>query len=263
MYEAPFQRKFPPKTTATRHCALVIGVGSPSGIGGAVARRFSAEGLHVFVVGRTQTKLDAVVSDIQAAGGSATSVINQLRDENEIHALFAQVAAENMPLDAVIYNAAFVNTPHRFMTTSPEFVEANWRLTCLAGFMVGKAALQHMRPQAHGTLIYTGATASLRGKPLFAAFASAKAALRSFAQSFANEGAPMGIHVAHVVIDGGVAGDRLKTAFHGLGRLMLAAKGEQGGLLPEKIADNYWQIHAQQRGAWTHELDLRPFKESF
>lgn len=247
----------------SRHCAIVVGVGSRAGIGGAVAHRFASAGLHVYVVGRTQTKLDAVVQDIRAAGGSATAVINRLRDETEIHSLFAQVMAEGHELDAVIYNAAFVNAPRRFISTPAEFVEANWRLTCLAGFMVGKAALQHMQAQAHGTLIFTGATASLRGKPLFAAFASAKAALRSFAQSFALEGAPLGVHVAHVIIDGGVEGDRIKTAYFGLGRAMVLAKGGQGCLLPDQIADNYWQIHAQQRGAWTHELDLRPFKEAF
>lgn len=246
-----------------QRCAVVIGVGGRAGIGGAVAHRFGAEGLHVYVVGRTAAKLDEVVSAIREAGGSASAIINELRNEDEIKALFAEVAAEGRSLEAVVYNAAFVNMPRRFLSTPPEFVEANWRLTCLAGIVAGQTAVRQMLPQGRGTLIYTGATASLRGKPLFAAFASAKAALRAFALTLARECAPQGIHVAHVVIDGGVEGDRAKTAAFGLGRLALLSKGEQGCLLPDEIANNYWQIHAQQRGAWTHELDLRPFKEKF
>lgn len=245
-------------------CAVVVGVGNRAGIGGAVAHRFSKEGLHVYVVGRTQSKLDEVVRAIQASGGSATAVINALRDEKDVKALFADVLADGKPLHAVIYNAAFRNTPRRFLGgTSAAFFEANWRLTFLAGAMVGQAAVRHMLTQGFGTVIYTGATASLRGKPLFAAFASAKASLRSFALGLARESAPRGIHVSHVVIDGGVEGDRTRTAAFGLGRLMLLSKGSEGCLLPDEIAENYWQLHAQQKGAWTHELELRPFKEKF
>lgn len=246
-----------------QRCAIVIGVGARAGIGGAVAQRFASEDLHVYVVGRTAAKLNEVVDAIRTAGGHASALINQLRDENEIKALFAQVTAEGRQTEAVIYNAAYLNMPRRFLSTPPDFVEGNWRLTCLAGIVAGQTAIRQMLPQGRGTLIYTGATASLRGKPLFAAFASAKAALRAFALTLAQECAPQGIHVAHVVIDGAVAGDRAKTALFGLGRAALLAKGEEGTLQPDAIAESYWQIHAQQRGAWTHELDLRPFKEKF
>lgn len=244
-------------------CAVVIGVGSRAGIGGAVAYRFAQEGLHVYVVGRTAAKLQEVVDAIRAGGGRASALINELRDEDEIKALFARVAAEGRQMEAVIYNAAYLNMPRRFLSTPPAFVEGNWRLTCLAGIVAGQVAVRQMLPQGHGTLIYTGATASLRGKPLFAAFASAKAALRAFALTLARECAPQGIHIAHVVIDGAVAGDRTKTALFGLGRAALLVKGEQGALLPDAIAETYWQLHVQPRGAWTHELDLRPFKEKF
>jgi short-subunit dehydrogenase len=247
----------------TPHCAVVIGVGGRAGIGGAVAHRFAREGLHVYVVGRTAVKLNEVVAAINADGGSATAIINELRDEDEIAALFTRINAEGRTLAAVIYNAAYLNMPRRFLGTPPDFVEGNWRLTCLAGIIAGQMAARQMLAQGHGTLIVTGATASLRGKPLFAAFASAKAALRAFVLTLAQEVAPQGIHVAHVVIDGAVAGDRAKTALFGLGRAALLVKGEEGTLEPDTVAESYWQLHAQARGAWTQELDLRPFKEKF
>lgn len=242
-------------------CALVVGVGGRVGIGAAVAHRFARGGLHTLVVGRTAAKLDGVVADIRAAGGSATAVVNALGSEREVAALFDTIGER--PLEAVVYNAAFKNVPRRFLTTPPAFFEDNWQLTCIAGLMVGQQALRRMRPQGRGTLIVTGATASLRGKPAFTAFASAKAGLRSWTLALAREAAPLGIHVAHAVIDGVVAGDRVKETGAGLGRLLVASRGKDGALLPEQIADSYWQLHAQPRGAWTRELELRPWKETF
>lgn len=242
-------------------CALIVGVGGRVGIGAAVAQRFAKAGLHVHVVGRTAAKLDEVIADIRAGGGSASAIVNSLGSEREVAALFE--ALGEWPLEAVVYNAAFKNIPRRFLTTPPAFIEDNWQLTCLAGLMVGQQALRRMRPQGRGTLIVTGATASLRGKPAFAAFASAKAGLRSWTLALAREAAPLGIHVAHAVIDGVVAGDRVKETGGGLGRLLVASRGKDGALLPEQVADSYWQLHAQPRGAWTRELDLRPWKETF
>ncbi|HSW13353.1 MAG TPA: SDR family NAD(P)-dependent oxidoreductase [Solimonas sp.] len=242
-------------------CALVVGVGGRVGIGAAVAKRFATEGLHVHIVGRTAAKLDEVVANIVDAGGKASAIVNTLGSEREVAALFEALGSQ--ALDAVVYNAAFKNVPRRFLTTPPAFIEDNWQLSCIAGLMVGQAALRRMQPQGRGTLIVTGATASLRGKPAFAAFASAKAGLRSWTLALAREAAPLGIHVAHAVIDGVVAGDRVKETGGGLGRLLVASRGKDGALLPEQIADNYWQLHAQPRGAWTRELDLRPWKENF
>ena len=241
--------------------ALVVGVGASSGIGGAVARRFAAAGLHVHVVGRTQAKLNALAEEIRAAGGQASTVVNSLDSEEKIAALFTNLPAQG--LEAVVYNAAFKNVPRRFLTTPPSFIEDNWQLSCLAGVMVGQQALHHMQAQGRGTLLVTGATASLRGRPAFAAFASAKAGLRQWTLALAREAAPLGIHVAHVVIDGVVSGDRVKETGYGLGRLMVMSRGEDGALLPDEVAETYWQLHAQPRGAWTQELDLRPYKEKF
>ena len=242
--------------------ALVVGVGGRVGIGAAVAQRFAAEGLHVHVVGRTQAKLDEVVADMRAAGGKASAIVNRLSGTEEITALFAALPADGA-LEAVVYNAAFKNVPRKFLTTPPQFFEDNWRISGIAGFLVGQAALHRMQPQGRGTLIVTGATASLRGRPAFAAFASAKAGLRSWTLALAREAEPLGLHVAQVVIDGVVAGDRVKETGYGLGKLWVLSKGDDGTLLPEQIAENYWQLHRQPRGAWTREMDLRPYKEKF
>lgn len=252
---------------SSRHkppCTLVVGVGDIEGIGGAVATRFAQAGHHVYIVGRTQAKLDTVVAHIRRQGGQATAVVNSLGGEADIQAIFAQIARSGHMLAATVYNAAYLNMPRRWLGTPPSFIEGNWRLTCLAGILVGQAAARMMLPQGRGTVIYTGATASLRGKPSFAAFASAKAALRAFAGSLALELAPRGIHVAHVVIDGMVEGQRAKSAFGGLGRIAMGlVKRRNGALNPRQIAENYWQLHQQPSGAWSHELELRPFKEPF
>jgi NAD(P)-dependent dehydrogenase (short-subunit alcohol dehydrogenase family) len=137
--------------------------------------------------------------------------------------------------------------------------EAMWRQNALGGFLVGREAVRRMLPQGRGTIIFTGATASLRARPPFIAFASAKAALRAVAQGLAREFGPQGIHVAHVVIDGVIHGDQALSRFPDF----VKAKGKEGLLDPDEIADSYWTLHEQKRGAWTHELDLRPFKETF
>jgi len=163
----------------------------------------------------------------------------------------------------VVFNAAERNLPTRFLSTTPEFVEQMWRVCCFGGFLVGQEAIRHMLPQQRGTLLFTGASASLRGRPQFGAFAAAKAGLRAHAQAMAREFGPKGIHVAHVVVDGVVAGDRAAKFGYGVGKALLLSKGEDGALQPEAIAEAYWQLHLQHRSAWTHELDLRPFKEKF
>ena len=249
-----------PRTRA----AMVVGVGDIHGIGAEVALRFAHEGLHVHVIGRTPAKLEAVVRRIRAMGGQASAMVNQLGHEADIQAIFAPLQQQGHVLEALIYNAAYLNVPKRFLATPRSFIEGNWRVSCLAGILVGQAAAKLMWPQYQGTIIYTGATASLRGKPLFAAFASAKAALLAFSRSLAIEVAPEGIHVAHVVIDGMVDGQRGKKAMSGLGRVVMALVKRRHGLLdPAHIAHEYWRLHQQPPGAWSHELELRPFKEPF
>jgi NAD(P)-dependent dehydrogenase (short-subunit alcohol dehydrogenase family) len=146
-----------------------------------------------------------------------------------------------------------------FRALTAQDFEEFWRVGCFSGFLVGREAARRLVPLGRGTVIFTGASASLRGRPGFAHFSAAKAGLRMVAQSMAREYGPLGIHVAHVVVDGGIDGDRLRQAAPGL----MAQRGEDGLLDIAAIAENYWYIHRQPRSAWTHEIDLRPFKESF
>lgn len=254
----PTQPSTPPTS-----CAIVVGVGEVSGIGGAVALRCAQDGLPVFIVGRTASKLQHVVDAIAQAGGWAKALVNDLADANTIEQLFAAVEATGHAPELVVFNAASLNMPQRFLPVSASQFEDKWQLTGLAGILVAQAAARRMVAQGHGSILITGATASMRGKPLFAAFASAKAALRSFAASLAWEVAPRGVHVAHIVIDGMVAGHRARSALGGLGNLVVWQRGQEGCLRPPEVAETYWQLHQQPAGAWTHEADLRPFKEPF
>lgn len=244
-------------------CAVVVGAGSRQGIGGALCARFAAAGMHVYAAGRSPDKLEPLVAEIVKAGGAATAVTADATKAAEVRALFERVAADGRVPDLVAFNAAERNLPKPFLEMTPEFVEQMWRAGCFGGFLVGQEALRRMLPQKCGTLIFTGATASLRGRAKFGGFASAKAALRNLVQAMAREFGPQGIHVAHVVIDGVVDGARASEFGFGLGKAYLMTRGEDGALHPDAIAEQYWQLHQQHRSAWTHELDLRPYKESF
>ncbi len=151
------------------------------------------------------------------------------------------------------------NRPVPFREVTAELFEAFWRVGCFSGFLVGREAARRMVPLGRGTVIFTGASGSLRGKAQYAQFAAAKAGLRMVAQSMAREFDPQGLHVAHVVVDGGIDGARLKTAIPEI----VAARGQDGLLGVDAIAEMYWQIHRQPPSAWTQELDLRPFKEAW
>jgi NAD(P)-dependent dehydrogenase (short-subunit alcohol dehydrogenase family) len=239
--------------------AIVAGVGPEAGLGGALCKRLASEGLHVFVAGRTEEKVEQVAGSIRKAGGSATAVVVDATSEKDIVALFERAAKEgNGALDVVIYNAgnAAMGELHDM---DAAFFEHVWRVGCFGGFLVGREAVRRMLPAGRGTVIFTGATASVRGRANTTAFASAKAGLRSLAQSMARGYGPRGIHVAHVVIDGGIAGDKI---IQGLPQFA-QAMGEDGLISLDGLADLYWFLHRQPRAAWTHEVDLRTFKEQF
>ena len=248
-----------PRVQDTRpKAALVFGAGALPGIGAAVAQRVAEGGLTVYVTGRNLEKLQASVSVIEAAGGKAKAVQVDASDRDQVDAAFAQVDADGFCLDLVVHNVG-TNRPGGFLDIKPEHLEKSWRADCLSGFYVGQAAVKVFQPRGEGTLIFTGASASMRGKAMFAQFASVKAGLRAVAQSMAREFGPKGIHVAHVVVDGMVDGNRLRT----LAPAWLEQQGEQGALDPAAIAQSYWQLYKQHKTAWTHELDLRPFKENW
>ena len=237
---------------------LILGAGLPDGVGGALARRFAREGLHVVVSGRTLEKVEETAAQIRKQGHAAEAMAVDVTSEQDIDAAFMHIAKRAAPVAAVIYNAGN-NAVIPFEELTPDQFETFWRLGAYGGYLAARRAMPLMAGQGSGSMLSTGASASLRGRPNFAHFASAKAALRSLAQSLAKEYGPKGVHVAHVVIDGGVNGDRLKKVFP----QWLDALGEDGSLAPDAIADAFWHIHSQHRSAWTFELDVRPFAETW
>jgi NAD(P)-dependent dehydrogenase (short-subunit alcohol dehydrogenase family) len=237
--------------------AVVIGVGAERGLGATLCRRFANQALHVCVGGRTPSKIDRVAEQIRKEGGAATAIEADATSEESVIDLFRRAEAIG-PVDLAIYNAGN-NMPGDLLTMEADFFERCWRVGCFGGFLFGREAARRMKPRGKGTILFTGASASMRGKPYFAAFTAAKGGLRNFAQSMAREFGPLGIHVGHVVVDGGIAGDRIEK-----GRPEFAtAKGEEGLVDLGGIADLYEILYRQPRTAWSHEIDVRTFKEPF
>jgi NAD(P)-dependent dehydrogenase (short-subunit alcohol dehydrogenase family) len=241
--------------------AIVVGVGAERGLGAALCRCFAAQEHHVFVAGRTSGKIDKVAQTIAGAGGSAEAIVTDTTSEDDVARLFDRAMAPRdglNPVDLVAYNAGN-NRRIDFRELTAQQFEDFWRIGCFGGFLVGREAARRLLPLGRGTVLFTGASASLRGKPGYAQFAAAKAGLRMIAQSMAREYGPQGVHVAHVIIDGGIDGERLRT----FRPQIIEERGKDGMLNIDAIAEVYWQIHRQPRSAWTHEVDLRPFKEPF
>ena len=247
-------------------CAVILGAGAREGVGAAVAVLAAKNGLHVFIVGRTRAKLDKLVEEIQTDGGQATAVVADCTDPDDIEGVFKQIADHGQPLRFAVHNMAAPNMPTAFLKTDIEFFETHWRRATFGGFLAAQATVKQMLKQKgehRGTLIFTGASGSLRGKAKFSAFAAAKAGLRAMAQSIAREFGPEGIHVGHVIIDGIIDGQFVRDAGGTLARAWIKSKGKDGALKPDEIAKAFWMLHMQDRSAWTFELDLRPFKEDW
>jgi NAD(P)-dependent dehydrogenase (short-subunit alcohol dehydrogenase family) len=237
--------------------AWIVGVGASAGLGAALARRFARGGLRVAVTGRNEARLRSIAAEIADAGGQAQALPGDVTIPSEVARLTALVR-EMGRLRAALFNAGNM-VRGSALDVTPEQFESTWRGSAYAGFLFVRATLPLLLESEGGSLLLTGATASIRGGGPFIAFASAKAALRSLAQSAAREYGPRGIHVAHVVIDGGIDGERLRAGAPD----RVAAAGQDGLLHPDAIAESYWHLHEQPRNAWTHELDLRPFNERF
>jgi len=236
---------------------LILGVGAPQGLGAATARVFAAAGHPVVIAGRSEGKLRQAAESIAAVGPAPRVELGDVTKAADV-ARFVEAAESVAPLQVAVQNAGG-NAPAPFLKVAPEVFEEHWRAHAFAGFLLGQAVLPKMLARKAGTVIFTGATGSLRGSANFSPFAAAKAALRMVAQSLAREFGPQGIHVAHVVIDGVIEGDRALTNIPGIRDRF----GEDGMLHPDKIAEMYLVLHRQHRSAWTHELDVRPWSEKF
>ena len=243
-------------TPGAGKAAIIIGAGDATG--GAVARRFARAGYTACVCRRNGDQLAPLVADIEAEGGTARAFGVDARDEAQVEAFFRTVEDEVGPVEVMVFNiGANVNFP--ITETTSRVYRKVWEMAAFAGFLTGREAARYMTPRGEGTTMFTGATASMRGGKGFAAFSGAKFALRALAQSMARELGPKGIHVAHSVIDGAIDTAWIRENFPDR-----AALDDEGGILkPDDIAETYWHIHRQPRTAWTHEIDLRPWIESW
>jgi NAD(P)-dependent dehydrogenase (short-subunit alcohol dehydrogenase family) len=246
--------------TLKNKVALIIGAGDATG--GAIARRFAREGYTACVTRRSLDKLQPLLEQIRAEGGVAHGFASDARKEEEVVALVEQIESTLGAIAVLVFNIG-ANAPSSILEETARKYFKIWEMACFGGFLnareVAKRMVQRAGDGHKGTIIFTGATASLRGGANFAAFSGAKMALRALAQSMARELGPRGIHVAHVVVDGAIDTAFIRDNFPE----RYALKAEDGIVNPEHIADTYWMLHRQPRDAWTHEIDLRPYMEKF
>lgn len=235
---------------------LVIGAGDATG--GAIAKRFAREGYIACVTRRSADKLKPLVDEIIAAGGQAHGFASDARKEEEVAELVETIERDIGPIEAFVFNIG-ANVPCSILDETARKYFKIWEMACFAGFLTAQAVALRMVTRQRGTILFTGATAGLRGAAGFAAFAGAKHGIRALAQSMARELGPRGIHVGHVVVDGAIDTAFIRDTFPDI----YARKDHDGILDPAHIADNYWHLHAQPRDAWTFELDLRPWQEKW
>jgi NAD(P)-dependent dehydrogenase (short-subunit alcohol dehydrogenase family) len=237
---------------------IILVVGAGDATGGAIARRFAREGYIACVTRRGADRLAPLVERIRAEGGVAHAFGSDARDEDAMVALVETIERDIGPIEVAVFNIG-ANVRFGITETTARVYRKVWDMACFAGFLMGREAAKVMLPRGRGTIIFTGATASLRGREGFSAFAGAKHALRALAQSMARELWPRNIHVAHAIIDGAIDTEWIRSNFperH-------AQKDRQGIVDPESIAEAYWQIHRQPRDAWSHETELRPWMENW
>jgi NAD(P)-dependent dehydrogenase (short-subunit alcohol dehydrogenase family) len=242
-------------TSATQaKVALIIGAGDATG--GAIARRFAREGFIACVTRRSEDKLQPLVDSIRDAGGAAFGFASDARSEDDVCALVERIESAHGPIEVMVFNIG-ANVPCSILEETARKYFKIWEMACLSGFLNAREVAKRMVVRGRGTILFTGATASLRGSAHFAAFSGAKHALRALAQSMARELGPTNIHVGHIVVDGAIDTDFIRTN----APERYALKDQDGILDPEHIAENYWVLHSQPRDAWTFEMDLRPYME--
>jgi NADP-dependent 3-hydroxy acid dehydrogenase YdfG len=235
----------------SNNVCVVVGVGE--GIGAALARRFAA-GYKVALIARSAPVIGKVADEIKAAGGVALSLQSDATLEAQIAATYEHITRELGSVEVLIYNGG--RRPFgRLMETTPEVFEQTWRLHTLGAFLWSRQVVPAMLSRGSGSILITGATAGIRPWPTSAGFAPAKFAVRGLAQVMARDLHPQGIHVGYINVDGGVDMPLL--------RKVRSDSKDEDLLKPSAIADAFWYIAHQDRSAWSHELDVRPFKEKF
>jgi NAD(P)-dependent dehydrogenase (short-subunit alcohol dehydrogenase family) len=234
--------------------ALVIGAGDATG--SAIAARFAREGYIACLTRRSADKLEPALQRIRAAGGQAFGYASDARDEDAVMALVESIEQERGPIEVMVYNIG-ANVPSGILEETARKYRKIWEMGAFSGFLNAREVARRMVARGRGTILFTGATASMRGSANFAAFSGAKHALRALAQSMARELGPSNIHVAHIVIDGAIDTEFIRSSFPE----RYALKDQDGILNPDHIAENYWYLHTQPRDAWTFEMDLRPYME--
>lgn len=239
---------------SNKKVVLVIGAGDATG--GAIARRFAREGYVACVTRRSADKLQPLVEQIRAEGGEAHGFASDARKEEAVIELVESIERDIGPIEAFVFNIG-ANVPCSILEETARKYFKIWEMACFSGFLTGREVAKRMVTRQRGTILFTGATAGLRGASGFAAFAGAKHGIRALAQSMARELGPMGLHVGHVVVDGAIDTEFIRETFPE----RYALKDQDGILDPEHIADSYWYLHSQPRDAWTFELDLRPWIE--
>ena len=234
--------------------ALIIGAGDA--IGSAIVRKFAARGLTVCAARRNAEKLKPLMDELREKGATAYAYQLDARNEEQVVDLYRRIEEEVGELEVVVFNVG-ANVPMGILETDSRKFSKIWEMACFAGFLCGREAARYMSTRKRGTILFTGATASVRGAAGFAAFASAKHGLRALAQSMARELGPQNIHVAHIVIDAAV-----DTAWINENFPDAAALKENNGIVhPDDLADNYVMLHEQPANCWTFELDVRPWME--
>lgn len=234
--------------------ALIIGAGDATG--GEIAKRFARGGYIACMTRRNAEKLQPLIDEIEQNGGTAYGFASDAREEEQVIAVIEQIESSIGPIEVMVFNIG-ANVPCSILEETARKYFKIWEMACFSAFLVGREVAKRMVQREQGSIIFTGATAGVRGAANFAAFAGAKHALRALAQSMARELGQKNIHVAHVVVDGAIDTDFIETTFPEI----YALKEQDGILNPAHIAENYWHLAHQPRDAWTHELDLRPWIE--
>ena len=243
-------------TTALNNNKVVLVVGAGDATGGAIAKRFAAQGFTACVTRRSADKLQPLVDAIRQTGGQAHGFACDARKEEDVVALIEQIETQIGPIEAFVFNIG-ANVPCSILEETARKYFKIWEMACFSGFLNAREVAKRMVPRQRGTILFTGATAGVRGAAGFAAFAGAKHGIRALAQSMARELGPLNIHVGHIIVDGAIDTDFIRSSFPE----KYALKDQDGILNPEHIAENYWYLHSQPRDAWTFELDLRPWNE--